>query len=322
MNYREKYYFAMSAKRHVGGGTELGKRIDALRRLRNETQSEFARRLGVNQGTVSAWIRGDKSRKPSAEMIWRLSSLATDPADILWFLEQTGLSVQAILAAARKIHELRYDAPPPGSTVNVMPLHGAESQDALLAERKRVPNPDHTFYTSVDVRAADFILAPGLVTIDVRYRGTLLAPFWEDIVLVHIDPEKADGVARSLYADDFLGRVWLHVVLDNFDVPGRTPGLAAVAMLGGVSLAQRLRALTIGRFFHPDWRKPEFLERVQRDDKFARRAIEEMSDAARKDMQTDPGIEIVGRVLRWDAQWKPPCSADEGASLAHRKKKS
>lgn len=67
----------------------LARRIANLRRgLGHGNQTEFAQRLGTDQGTVSKWEAG-RSR-PIPEMLVRMASLAAD-AEKLYFLEEAGL---------------------------------------------------------------------------------------------------------------------------------------------------------------------------------------------------------------------------------------
>ena len=93
----------------------LGERI---RRIRGETyQADFGTRLGVSQGTVSAWERDDKRRLPSADIYFRLAGLAPKPEDQVFFLQEAGLSLDTIISAANQIVSQRIMSPAPGEIV-------------------------------------------------------------------------------------------------------------------------------------------------------------------------------------------------------------
>ena len=123
-------------------GPTVGERIRKLRGKR--LQVEFAKKLGVTQGAVSAWERNDKDRAPSADAYVRLGNLADDPQDSLYFWKQGGLDPQAILSAALKVFRDRFTPPLEGEIYRVpllRPDGSSGSQPNLPLPAKFVSDP-------------------------------------------------------------------------------------------------------------------------------------------------------------------------------------
>jgi transcriptional regulator with XRE-family HTH domain len=112
-------------------GETLGERIRRIRGKRH--QAEFGKRLGVSQGAVSAWERNDKDRLPSADIYFRLATLASRPDDQAFFLQEAGLSREVIVSAANKLVKDRIVHPKEGDMVLVQPFQEdtQESQEQI-----------------------------------------------------------------------------------------------------------------------------------------------------------------------------------------------
>ena len=73
---------------------QIGVHIKTLRGKRK--QGEFARLVDVTQGAISAWERGDKRRVPSADIYFKLGSMARDPMETIFFWKLAGVNQEAI----------------------------------------------------------------------------------------------------------------------------------------------------------------------------------------------------------------------------------
>lgn len=274
----------------------FAKAVEELRNARRENKAQLARTLGVRPATISEWEASGRGYRPSAETCLKLARLAAGPAARSWFLSQAGMDDQMVLSLAQTIKKDRRVEPGEVEAVRLRPLPGTRDRGEVFMPVHPSANPDFTYYFEADSNAADFILAPGTVAVDTQDGGSLIAPFWKSIVLIHIDQETSEGWMENPYTDYLLGQITL---LANPDTGGRLPGLAALAKLGGVGLESRLRPMTIGSFFHPDYRDAGFCERVKRGDRSARRALEQAAKTAEKEMHTYPGIRVVGRAVGW-----------------------
>jgi transcriptional regulator with XRE-family HTH domain len=200
----------------------IGERIEKLRNDRGQTQTEFAKGVGVTQGAVSAWERDDKDRAPSSDIFFRLAGLASESEDSLFWLEQAGVTPQALLAAANKILEDQTLQPGATDLIRVLPLPGQKKSEEREAILRATDIPDLSFvgYLIVDDQSADKGLAPGdLLVVDTSQRdGPYLKPFFQagDIVL------EREG---KFYA----GRLFLEPLTgdppDNWAAVLRLPGL-------------------------------------------------------------------------------------------------
>ena len=165
----------------------LGERI---KRIRGETtyQADFGRRLGVSQGTVSAWERDDKDRLPSADVYCRLAALASDPADALFFLREAGLSVETIVAATNKLAADRIVRPSKGD--NVLIASTESNLPDIELPSSRIPDPLLTRYFKVEKHLMEpAAFEPGeIFLLDISNAAAgALEPFWDKLILVEVD---------------------------------------------------------------------------------------------------------------------------------------
>lgn len=176
-------------------GETLGERI---RRVRGEMfQAGFGKALGVSQGTVSAWERDDKDRGPSAEMYFRLATLASDPKDSVFFLKQAGLREEDILRVAREIFAERTA---PSAEIEILRLpwvrrtiEGTEDTGHVFpVARILVPNPDSAMCLEIDKSAATATVPAGnLILLDTSDNNAAdLRPFEYADVLAQNDLDR------------------------------------------------------------------------------------------------------------------------------------
>ena len=142
------------------------------------TQEEFAARLRFKQGTVSTWLRGDETRKPSADTLIRMAEFAPKPDLASRFLALANISDEAIFSVARKLEtdRLREAAPliKKGDIVLVSSsretLEGREEAGpSVLLPREFIPNPRFTSLLQLDETSALNGFVPGdILVLDTR----------------------------------------------------------------------------------------------------------------------------------------------------------
>jgi transcriptional regulator with XRE-family HTH domain len=166
-----------------------GDRIIELRKALGLTQIEFAKRVGVGQPQVSAWEVGSDSPSPGAYL--RLGNLASYP-DNIWFWEQAGMDVQAMLSAAEKLLEERGAPPLSGEIVRIpcfrKTAHGEQDTDRLVIFRgEEVPNPLSTVCWVVDDSAeSPWVPSGSLIVFDTSKKNA--KDLWGQSVVLENDP--------------------------------------------------------------------------------------------------------------------------------------
>jgi transcriptional regulator with XRE-family HTH domain len=154
-------------------------------------QVEFGKKLGVSQGAVSAWESDDEDRRPSADIYFRLATLAASPGDILFFLQKAGLSVETIVLATNKLAGDRIVRPQKGDNVLIAPVE--QILPNLEFPSSLITNPLLTRYFKVDKHSMEHAaFEPGEVFLldisDTALGG--LEPFWDKLILAEIDFDK------------------------------------------------------------------------------------------------------------------------------------
>ncbi len=167
------------------GKITVGERISKLRGAK--TQADFARALKVTQGAVSAWERNDKDRAPSADIYFRLASLADNPEDSLYFLGRAGLDPQAVYAVAGKVKAEIFETPSDAEIVRVR-AYNKRSEDGfgptLILPARMVPNPASTHFLRLTDDGYMFNVGD-IIVLDVTHAGSpYLKPFLGHVVLV------------------------------------------------------------------------------------------------------------------------------------------
>jgi len=177
-----------------------GQRIRRMRKSRGEDQVPFGKKMGVGQGTVSAWERDDKDRAPSADMYFRLAILAAEPDDQAYFLQKAGLSGSVILSAADKIKADRSAPPSEGEIFRVPIVRRVNGNTEETGELFPVANSIIGDQASVVCLSVDDTLGPRLVPsgskvlLDTSDNDAPdLCPFWGRLVLFDIDAQHPHG---------------------------------------------------------------------------------------------------------------------------------
>jgi len=178
-------------------GKALKNRVRELRSRMGLPQVEFAAQLGVAQSRVSAWEKG--SEVPSPESLARIGNKAPYP-DCIWFWEKAGIDFRAAMAAATTRLKEQGEEPAPGKTILVPPLKNCENHE------KWVPFEKAWGGIYVDAR---FVSEPGAVAscatgipveraliLDTSKSSSVdLQPFWDQEVLVHVEPGSAGAIS-------------------------------------------------------------------------------------------------------------------------------
>lgn len=267
-----------------------GERIRELRG--KETQAEFAKLLGVKRAAVSAWEKDDKLRSPSVVVYFKLASLARNAEEAAWFLRKAGVSDKVVFSLAEKLDKEGARPPAAGKTARIGPLAGSADIGRLILGRDLVPNPNFTYYFVADERSSELILPPGIVVVDTKEGGRLLNPFWGKLVLLKVAPGAEHVPAGT--PEYVLGKVWR-------SRPGGSlhSHFTRDAILAGIREPVRFEGITIGFLEHEDYGPTAFILKASRDHAFYNKAAKEVHERAHVEMETHPGIEIVGRVRAW-----------------------
>jgi transcriptional regulator with XRE-family HTH domain len=289
-------------------GETLGERI---RRIRGETfQAEFGKRLGVSQGAVSAWERDDKERLPSADIYFRLATLASLAEDQAFFLEKAGLSREIIASAANKLVKDRIMRPKGGDIVLIQPfrenVQGSQEQvPALRLTANLAPDPTSMRYavvnedfTGAEVFSAfpgnsednvsDSLIADGPQTFPPLVMG--------DIIL--LDISRNDAIDLSL----FWGKLLL-VYTEQPPGPRYIVGQLGLFPSRGLVFTARLyvwttleggEELDVGL-----WRGNIPASPQDEDARFPEELYKQVEPQARREIRLDAGYQIVGLVVGW-----------------------
>jgi len=190
------------------GLPDWAKAIQELREvLGGGTQKELAARLRSKQCTVSTWLRGDETRKPSADSLIRMAGLAPNPDLASRFLRLANISDEAIFSVARKLQTDRFREAAPliekGDIVLVdrvrETLQGREIAGPKVPLPKEfAPNPDSTICLIADEKSDGMIDAPrGLFLVDTSIEGLdCVKELVPHVVVIYLDRE---GFSRERY---------------------------------------------------------------------------------------------------------------------------
>jgi transcriptional regulator with XRE-family HTH domain len=192
-------------------------------------QSHFGSRLGVGQGTVSAWERDDKDRAPSAEAYFRIAMLAPRPEDQAFFLQKAGLSREIIVSAANTLAGEQVVRPKEGEMVSIRHfLEGYEMRQEVLPTLTLpawlVPNPVATRYFPIDEKSRGYGLESGdILLVEPRESPfQTIAPFWDQLVLIQFTDIHGTGEREQIVGRPFL---------TAFKGTGRVPVIECYGML-------------------------------------------------------------------------------------------
>jgi transcriptional regulator with XRE-family HTH domain len=292
-------------------GETLGERI---RRIRGETyQSEFGKRLGVSQGAVSAWERDDKERLPSADIYFRLATLAPLPEDQVFFLRKAGISREIIVSAANKLVKDRIVSPKEGDMVLIQPLRediqeNRQQIPALQLTASLAPHPVSTRHLTVN---EDFAGAEVISCFAPELQGSLnrssesgapqMFPPLEmgDIILLDISMNDATDLLP------FWGRLIL-VQTDTPPGPRYVIGQLGIMSHRGLVFTARLQLWCTNDWSenHLDiglWRGnlPASAQGAASESEETDELYREAEAQARREIRLHAGYEIVGLVVGW-----------------------
>jgi transcriptional regulator with XRE-family HTH domain len=162
--------------------TEAIQRVKALRAMLGKTQGEFAKKVGVAQGVVSAWERSEY--EPSPESYVKLAQLARYP-ESLWFLERAGLSMETMVNIANRVLEERISKAVPDEIIHVPSI--TASEPSLILPTKFVGSSLALKYLKIEPDLAGPILMAGdIVVIDTS--NTDLQSLFGKVVLARFAP--------------------------------------------------------------------------------------------------------------------------------------
>jgi len=277
------------------------------------TQEEFAARLGFKQGTVSTWLRGDETRRPSADTLVRMAGLAPEPDLAGRFLRLVNIPDDTIFSVARKLRTDRFKEAVPlveKGEIVLVPRYRYTAQGREEAG-PRVPLPaefiperDSTICIVVDEKPSRIVSSPrGLLLVDTSVEGAQnLALLWTNVVLVELELKEASN--RRFPDGLYVGRLFL-----------REPGGSVKDELFRLRRFAELDLLTgevadyvpLGGWDHPSFEKfrvvwtfpkhedgEEFI-RIHRDE--LSRALKETKERAPIEYRLPKGVRILGQVI-------------------------
>lgn len=158
-----------------------------------ENQARFAKKLGFKPTTLNAWMTG--TSLPSPDAFATLARNAQDVDDVLFFLEQAGLTREAVISAAAKVSEAW--RPLMGKTVVIGRFHetaeGMQEDGAPVAiSGSYVSNPLSTIWLVVDEKLACDPFRPGdIIKLERDSGDASEARFYNHIVLAEFPVARA-----------------------------------------------------------------------------------------------------------------------------------
>ena len=272
------------------------------------TQEELAARLRSKQGTVSTWLRGDETRKPSAEMLIRMAGLAPKPDLASRFLRLADISDEAIFTVARKLETDRFREAAPliekGDIVLVdrvrETLQGREIAGPQVPLPKEfVPNPDLTICLVVDEKATAIVDSPkALFILDESEKAAPnLLPFWRQVIFAEYNPESGIKPDPDVRPGIYLGRLALR---DATAPTVRIKGLTGQARLYLLTSLLAAPSIWLGGWVHPSL--IDLLDATREDPEPEQNPLviaaqKESRDLVRNELRLAPGWRILGRVV-------------------------
>jgi phage repressor protein C with HTH and peptisase S24 domain/DNA-binding XRE family transcriptional regulator len=190
---------------------ESSRKIEALRRNLNLSQSELGGKIGTSAMAISRWERGQA--EPPADAFIQLGNLTGDP--LCWFFwGQAGLSTADVMRVLPKAsRRLRKDRLP-----NVQVVHaGAERMRMsekrvfvavpLLPVRAATPGEEGDRVADLDQLKPEAMLAAPIdwcpnpaSTVSLRVKGNSMSPLILDGYIIAVD-------TSDVYRDDLLGQI-------------------------------------------------------------------------------------------------------------------
>jgi len=289
----------------------LAKNVERLRKALQKNHEGFADALGMSRATISAWLRGDSRRPPSAEALFKLGSLCPNADDAIWFWERAGLNAQAILDASAKIRFEVNRAASSSKVVGISSLGptstpGEPTLPPLTVPAALVPNSRVVRYLILGERHHGGIFSAGdVVLLDISERNSRnLAPFWDEFVLVEFAPseERKSLDFPFIHEGFFIGRIEFGQLIGGVAIPkGSIPWVAQLAIFGD--------PLGVGPPWVGTWTDSLSLTEWERvsfpaaGDAVSQRILEKSRKRAMKIMEFREECRPVGRVISW---FRPP----------------
>lgn len=270
------YAYGVKKKMKQGGRPKMVKKSDVRSRIRKvmadlgiENQAAFAKVLGFQPTTVSAWMTGTSLPSPDAFMA--LGAKARSAQDSLFFWEQAGLTKDAILSASHKLIGSGLAPAREGEVIRIRPYKPASEEDSgstLTQPSNIVSNPASTYFWRLTEKASRrFWFSSGdIIVLDAAHtESPCVGPFFGHVVVV--------GDRDHSEESPLVGRL-------EFMIRGPRHFEATLTPVGG--LATPRTSLCIADYVVP--------QGVSED---------EASDQAFEKMQQSPALPILGRLLAY-----------------------
>ncbi len=275
----------------------LGERIKRIRG--DEYQARFGKRLGVSQGTISAWERNDKNRPPSADAYVRLAMLTSKPKDQAFLLQCSGLGREVIVSAANQLLSEQVRKPLPGECVNVQrvertPTGLKELGVSILMPVELVPNPASTYCFGISLTRGEFFDEWAIVDTS-NAEAEDLCPFWGLPVLLEF--ARNDDSPPQWPVGLKIGMLFLE---EDQQMPGGSPWYARFLEphIGGLLLAASMR---VGRWTETRQSRVDTILESERNNPGAGPELQRdiRSGRAARAIRLEPGCKVIGRVITW-----------------------
>jgi transcriptional regulator with XRE-family HTH domain len=243
------------------------------------SQEKFADELGVSQGTVSSWEKGEKEYAPSAAAYFLIGTLAAkrgkDPA---WFWKQAGADMRTLESIIEERLKARGRAALPGEVIEVPLLSTRELiENGEARERKtfrllsdHVLSRASTVALRIEADAIGRVFGAG-DTLVVDTCTTDLSSLWDKVTLVHLDPSQSPHPSGWLTGR--WGRGGLHMGLLQLAPPRGVGPYSFRADLGPLGTAEH-EPLPIG-----SWRNLE-AEKIFEEKKAERETVRRQAERA------------------------------------------
>jgi transcriptional regulator with XRE-family HTH domain len=292
---------------------ESAAHLGALQKALNLTQTQFAEKLRVKQGTTSRWLAGDKHRAPSSEAYCRMAKLATYP-DSLWFWERAGVDQQAILSTAENILRERGAPLAEGETIRVqrfrMDAQGHEENLGLFPlPGEKVVNPLSTKCLVIDENLASRWAPYGsIVALDTSQKRA--KDLVNQNVLILANPDRASGSLGHVFETFMrrwrtgvaMGRLLIkqvrypevHSLSEVFPISNESDWVLTLGPIGDVLTEWQPydEALCVGSWSP---RLAQGMAAVEAE----KQSHELVKKLAYQEIEVDPPYQILGRLICW-----------------------
>jgi transcriptional regulator with XRE-family HTH domain len=261
------------------------------------TQEEFAARVGAKQGTVSTWLRGDETRRPSADTLVRMAGLAPEPDLAGRFLRLVNISDDTVFSVARKLKMDRFREAATlvqkGEVVLVpryrYTVHGKEEAGPPVPmPAEFIPSVDSTICLLVDYESSTSVRESprGLYILNSSCEGTEdLERLWGAVIAVDYQPKSGDPSEWGVY----IGRL-------NLRMPSPVLYWRHLVWHADLELLLDGRKLPLGTWQHPGAKNSQYSRGSQQQTDLT--DVELTGNLrARRELRLQKGIEILGKII-------------------------